>query len=94
LRDPEIGNTIAFSMGSESILERLKRNLRDAGSARWELIAVQCGAERNLPRKVFYGDRKNPGVQTLQPLIDFFEAVERGEAALPEIPARRQREAA
>jgi hypothetical protein len=68
----------------ESIIDYLKRKLRDAGSARWEGIASACGVAKTLPRKIAYDDRDNPGVQTIQPLYDFFKSVDRGEIALPD----------
>lgn len=71
----------------ESIIEYLKRKLREAGSARWELIADEAGVAKTLPRKIAYDDRDNPGVQTIQPLLDYFGEVERGERELPD-PAR------
>lgn len=70
----------------ESIIEYLKRKLREVGPARWELIADQAGVAKTLPRKLAYDStRENPGVQTIQPLIDYFNAVERGEQQLPEL---------
>jgi hypothetical protein len=71
----------------ESIIDHLKRNLRDAGHARWEAIAAESGVAKTLPRKIVYGDRENPGVQTVQPLLDYFQSVERGERSLPELIA-------
>jgi len=68
----------------ESIIEKLKRQLRLAGAPRWEAIAFECGVAKTLPRKIAYEDRENPGVMTVQPLIDFFAQVERGERVLPE----------
>lgn len=68
----------------EPIIDYLKRQLRAAGPARWEAIAAECGVEKGLPRKLAYGDRKNPGVKTVQPLVWYFEAVDRGEQTLPE----------
>ena len=68
----------------EPIVDYLKRKLTEAGSSRWEAIAAECGIAKTLPRKIAYGDRENPGVQTVQPLLDFFHAVERGERDLPE----------
>lgn len=68
----------------ESIIDYLKRKLREAGAARWEAIAAEAGVAKTLPRKIAYDDRENPGVATIQPLIDFFAAVERGERELPE----------
>lgn len=74
----------------ESIIEYLKRKLKEAGPARWELIADQAGVAKTLPRKIAYdAKRENPGVQTIQPLIDFFQSVERGEQSLPE-PAKQE----
>lgn len=69
----------------ESIIDYLKRKLRDAGAQRWEAIAAECGVAKTLPRKIAYEDRDNPGVQTVQPLLDYFGAIERGEKSLPEI---------
>ncbi len=67
-------------------MDYLKRKLRDAGPQCWELIADECGVARSLPRKIAYDDRDNPRVQTVQPLLDFFHAVDRGERALPAAP--------
>lgn len=69
----------------ESIIDYLRRKLREAGPARWEAIATESGIAKTLPRKLVYdAKRENPGVQTIQPLMDFFAAVERGERELPE----------
>lgn len=67
----------------EPVMDRLKRKLREAGSARWEPIAAECGVAKTLPRKIVYGDRENPGVQTVQPLLTFFQEVEQGKRELP-----------
>lgn len=69
----------------ESIIDYLKRKLREAGPARWEAIAAQTGVGKTLPRKIVYDHKRdNPGVATIQPLLDFFAQVERGERELPE----------
>jgi hypothetical protein len=68
----------------EPIMTYLERKLREAGMARWEAIAAVAGVATTLPRKIAYRDRKNPGVLTVQPLLDFFQAVERGERSLPD----------
>lgn len=79
----------------EPIIEYLKRNLREAGSQRWELIAAECGIAKSLPRKIAFNDRDNPGIQTVQPLIDYFQEVDRGIRKLPEMqPAATQTEGA
>jgi hypothetical protein len=67
----------------EPIIDYLKRSLLHAGHARWEAIAERAGVAKTLPRKIAYGDRENPGVQTIQPLVTYFQAVDRGEAELP-----------
>lgn len=77
----------------ETIIDYLKRRLREAGAGRWEAIAAQSGVAKTLPRKIAYDDRDNPGVQTIQPLLDYFHAIERGERQLPE-PAEAEPKAA
>lgn len=79
---------------SESITDYLKRRLREAGAARFDAIAAAATKLAGLPeehgvkgsfiRKFVYGSRENPRVQTIQPLLDFFAAVDRGEQPLPE----------
>lgn len=64
-------------------MEYLKRRLREIGSSRWESLAVEAGVAKSLPRKIVYGDRENPGVLTVQPLLDYLAAVERGDRELP-----------
>jgi hypothetical protein len=72
----------------ETIIDYLKRKLQDAGPSSWELIAIECGVARTLPRKIAYSDRENPGVQTIQPLLDYFAAVDRGELQIPEMTSK------
>ena len=69
----------------EPITIYLKRKLKDAGAARFDAIADEAGVNASFIRKFFYGSRENPRVQTVQPLIDFFRSVERGEKHLPEL---------
>lgn len=68
-----------------SILTPLIGRLRDVGPSLWEPIAQEAGVAKTLPRKLVYGDRDNPRVQTVQPLIDYFAAIDRGERSLPEL---------
>lgn len=67
-----------------TILAPIVERLKAAGPTRWEPIADCAGVARSLPRKLVYGDRSNPTVGTIQPLIDFFAAVDRGEQSIPE----------
>ena len=78
-----------ISAPMESIIEYLKRKFKEAGPGRWEAIAGEAGVAKTLPRKIAYDDRDNPGVQTVQPLIDYFQSIERGERDLPE-PAKAE----
>lgn len=66
------------------LIERLKQ----VGPALWEPIAESAGVSKHLPRKLVYGDRPNPTVQTVQPLFDYFEAIDRGEKILPKAGER------
>lgn len=51
-------------------------------SKQWEDVARAAGCAKTLPRKLATGDRLNPGVQTIQPLIDLFARIDRGEISL------------
>ena len=62
----------------EPITEYLQRRLRDAGAAKFDAIAAVSGVRSSFIRKFVYGSRENPRVQTIQPLLDFFAAVDRG----------------
>lgn len=62
----------------EPIIDYLKRRLREAGAAKFEEIAEQAGVTVSFIRKFVYGSRENPRVQTVQPLLDYFAAVDRG----------------
>lgn len=69
----------------EPIADHLKRRLREAGAARFEAISEHTGVALSFIRKFVYGSRENPRVQTIQPLLDFFAAVDRGEIDLDHI---------
>lgn len=70
-------------MSIEPITDYLKRRLKEAGASRFDAIAEKTGVTGSFIRKFVYGSRENPRVQTVQPLIDFFAAVDRGDAELP-----------
>lgn len=74
----------------EPITDYLKRRLRDAGASSFEAIAEESGVASSFIRKFVYGSRENPRVQTIQPLLDYFAAVDRGERELPE-PSEKAR---
>lgn len=66
----------------EPITEYLRRRLREAGPAKFEPISERTGVAASFIRKFVYGSRDNPRVQTIQPLLDFFTQVDRGEVEL------------
>lgn len=80
----------------ETIIDYLKRNLRAAGPRLWPAIAGEVNAtlpadervSESFMRKLAYGDRDNPGVKNVQPLLDYFQSVDRGERSIPAIPPR------
>lgn len=67
----------------EPITDYLKRRLREAGAANFDAIAEDSGVTASFIRKFVYGSRENPRVQTIQPLLDYFAQVDRGERELP-----------
>jgi hypothetical protein len=82
----------------EPVIDYLKRKLRESGHANWPVIVEAVNealpADRHvglaLLRKIAYGDRDNPGVQTVQPLLDYFGALDRGaDASRPAIDATK-----
>lgn len=80
----------------EPIIDYLVRKLKDAGPKRWHQIAAEITSTNPskpvgeaLLRKIAYGDRENPGVLTIQPVVDYFWAVDRGERHLPD-PVERE----
>lgn len=58
----------------ESVIEYLQRKLKEAGASSWASIVEQTGVAKSLPRKIAYGDRKNPGLAKVQPLVDYFKS--------------------
>lgn len=77
-----------MTMHTEPISEHLKRRLREAGPSRFEAIAAHTGVALSFIRKFVYGSRENPRIQTIQPLIDFFGAIDRGEISMADLPSK------
>jgi transcriptional regulator with XRE-family HTH domain len=67
----------------ESIIDYLRRRLKEVGPRRWEAIAEQAGVARRMPERIAYGERKNPTLRTVQRLLDYFDAIDRGARELP-----------
>lgn len=69
-------------------MEYLKRRLLEIGPQSFEAVADEAGVAKTLPRKIVYDpNRDNPKVGTVQPLLDYLQAVDRGERELPEVKA-------
>lgn len=71
-------------------MDHLTRRLKEVGPAAWEAIAADCGIAKSLPRKIVYDkERNNFGIQKLQPLLDFFGQVDRGEKNVADLTEKQ-----
>jgi hypothetical protein len=69
----------------ETILATLKRQLRAAGPKQWPAISEQISLDNpggpsvstHTMRKLAYGDRDNPTLSVVQPLLDYFNTRQR-----------------
>jgi hypothetical protein len=59
-------------MEDQSILERLRADLKVSGPAAWPEIANATGETVHGLRKLAYGDRKNPSLRTVESLMRYF----------------------
>lgn len=57
--------------------------------AELEAIAHAAGVSPDLPRKLRSGERSNPTVRSIEPLIDYFNKVDQGLVVLPSEGVRR-----
>lgn len=67
----------------EPVKVYIKRKLKEAGSQRFAAIAAEAGVNLSFIRKFMYGSRPDPRIDTLQPLLTLFTAIDRGERELP-----------
>lgn len=66
----------------ETITQHLKRRLREVGSSHFDEIANETGVTPSFIRKFVWGtERDNPRVNTIEPLLKYFEAVDRAQRA-------------
>lgn len=72
-----------------TILDPLIAKLKEAGSSKWEEIATKAGVERHLPKKLVYGERPNPTIKSIEPLIRYFEQLE-AKSAKPRKPTKTE----
>lgn len=67
----------------EPLIDYLRRQLKAVGPRAFPQVAAEAGVSESLLPKLAYGMRDNPRVQTIQPLLDYFDAIERGERQPP-----------
>lgn len=60
-------------MQSQTLLQQVKSQLRAAGPQAWKSIAEATGVKESALRKMAYGDRKNPRLSNLEPVLKYFE---------------------
>ena len=71
-----------------SITAYLHQKLTEVGTAGFEKLATDSGVKVSFIRKFFYGDRKDPRVNTVQPLLDYFHAQDARQLAQPSTPEK------
>jgi hypothetical protein len=64
-------------MQPTDMLLYVRQNLRAVGPRCWPAIACATGKPLSTLRKIAYGDRKNPKLDTIQPVANYFQDQER-----------------
>lgn len=57
---------------STTIITELRQRLREVGPRGWPDISTATGVSVHLMRKIAYGDRMNPTLDKVQPLVTHF----------------------
>lgn len=65
------------------ILNTLVARLRGHTLAELEAIALAAGVPADLPRKLRSGERSNPTLRSVEPLIDYFHKLDAGQVPRP-----------
>lgn len=60
-------------METQTLLEQVKAQLRAVGPQSWKDIAEATGVKESALRKMAYGDRKNPRLSNLEPVLQYFK---------------------
>lgn len=55
-------------MSDETILGYVRRRLREEGPTHWPEIATRAEKPLSTLRKIAYGDRRNPRLDTIEPI--------------------------
>lgn len=58
----------------EDLLAFVKRRLRADGPKKWPEVAQETGRGVALLRKIAYGDRKNTKLDTIQPVVTYYQS--------------------
>lgn len=59
-------------MEPTDLLDFVRSNLRAVGPRAWPAISEATGKPLSTLRKIAYGDRKNPKLDTIQPIANHF----------------------
>lgn len=57
----------------DNILLSLQTSLKTLGRAAWPDVSKATGISENTLRKLAYGDRPNPSLDIVQPLLTYFK---------------------
>lgn len=60
-------------MQPTDLLAYVKSELRAVGPRAWPQIAAAIGKPESLLRKIAYGNRKNPRLDSIQPIANHFQ---------------------
>lgn len=58
------------SVNTENLLGYVRRRLREEGPKNWPAIAEASKKPVSTLRKIAYGDRNNPRLDTIEPIAD------------------------
>lgn len=59
-------------MDQTDLLSYVKTSLRAVGPKEWPAISAATGKPISTLRKIAYGDRKNPRLDTIEPIANHF----------------------
>ena len=61
----------------DNILQSLQVSLKTLGRSSWPEVSKATGISENTLRKLAYGDRPNPSLDIVQPLVTYFKTKKR-----------------
>lgn len=63
-------------MDSPDLLSFVRNGLKAAGPKAWPEISTATGKPLSTLRKIAYGDRKNPRLDTIQPIANYLREIQ------------------